>query len=95
MNLILPTNWNDLFACWKDYYYGSLLQKPDLTRAWVSLPKELFEGKASNPRKVMLAAKLLWVEALAKRGMNNIVNEPLNYEERTWAIDFLQPVTNS
>ena len=106
-NLILPRNWNDLFSCWKDYYHGSLLQNLDLTRAWVSLPKylywniwvtrnkELFEGEASSPRKVMLAAKSPWVEALVTRGMKNINNEPLNSKEKTWEIDLLQPITNS
>ena len=43
----------------------------------------------------MLAAKSLWVEALVMRGMKHINNERLNYEKRAWAIDFLQPVTNS
>ena len=107
INLILPTNWNDPFACWKDYYHGSLLQNLDLTRAWVSLPKylywniwvtrnkELFEGEASSPRKVMLATKSLWVEALVMRGMKHINNEPLNSEERVWGLDFLQLATNS
>ena len=43
----------------------------------------------------MLAAKSLWVEALVMKGMNHINQEPLNYEERAWAIEFLQPVTNN
>ena len=106
INLILPTNWNDLFACWKYYYHGSLLQKSDLTRASVALPKylcwkiwvtrnkELFEGEASNPRKVMIVAKSLWVEVLVMRGVKHTNNDPLNSEERVWALDFLKPVTN-
>ena len=32
-DLTLPTNWNDLFACWKDYYHESLFNKPDFVRA--------------------------------------------------------------
>ena len=99
--MILPTNWNDLFARWKDYYQGSLLQKSDLARAWVALPKyirwniwesrnkEFIEGEVSSPGKVMSAAKSLCVEALITRGMTHIHKEPLNSEERAWAIDFL------
>ena len=43
----------------------------------------------------MLATKLLWVEELVMRGMNHINKEPLNSEERVWAFEFLQPVTNN
>ena len=62
--LILPTNWNDMFDCWKDYYQGSLHQKTDLTRTWVALPnyicwkiwtaknKEIFDGEASRPESI-------------------------------------------
>ena len=105
--MILPINWNDLFSCWKYYYQGSLFQKPDLTRAWFSLPKyiclkiwaarnkDIFEGEVSSPRKVMSSAKSLWVEALLTRGMIHIHKEPLNSEERAWTIDFLSHVTNN
>ena len=87
INLILPTNWNDLFACWKDYYHGYLLQKPDLTRAWVALPKylcwkiwvtrnkNLFEDEASCPMKERLSAKSLWVEALVTDSQGNEENQ--------------------
>ena len=38
-SLTLPTIWKDFFACWKDYYHGSLIKKLDFSRAWVTLPK--------------------------------------------------------
>ena len=56
-DLTMPTNWNDFFVCWKDYYQGSLSNKPNFARAWEALPKyiywnlwtsrnkEIFEGK--------------------------------------------------
>ena len=105
--MILPTNWNDIFACWKYYYQGSILQNPKLIRAWVALPKyicwnilvsinkELFEGEASRARKVILATKSMWVEALGTRGMTHIHTESLNFDERAWKIDLLQTVTNN
>ena len=39
IDLTLPTNCNDFFECWKDYYQGSLNNKPDFARAWEALPK--------------------------------------------------------
>ena len=41
-DLTLPTNWNDLFACWKEYYHGSLSNKPDFMRAWEALPRYIY-----------------------------------------------------
>ena len=34
MNITLPTNWNDIFFSWNDYYQGSLNKNPDFVRAW-------------------------------------------------------------
>ena len=38
-DLILPTNWNDIFACWKDYYHRSLSNKSDFVGSWEALPR--------------------------------------------------------
>ena len=90
-----------MFDCWKDYYQGSLYQKSNFTRAWVSFPKyicwniwetrnkQIFEGEASSHWKVATTAKLLWVKALLRRGMKHIQNEPLNEEEKQWAKYFM------
>ena len=43
----------------------------------------------------MSSTKSLWEEALLMRGMTHIHKEPLNSEERAWAIDFLSPATNN
>ena len=43
----------------------------------------------------MIAAKLLWVEALGIRGMTHIHKEPMNSSERAWEVDLMQPVTNN
>ena len=39
MNITMPTNWNDIFFSWKDYYQGSFKQKLDFARAWEAFPK--------------------------------------------------------
>ena len=41
-NITLPTNLKDLFACWKDYYQGTLFKKPDFSKAWMALPKYVY-----------------------------------------------------
>ena len=99
--LTFPTNWDDLFACWKDYYQGSLINKPDFVRAWEALPryicwkiwttrnKEIFEGEKNSPGKSAAATKALWVEVLFMRGMHNISKEPLIAEERVRVSKFL------
>ena len=99
--LTLSTNWDDIFVRWKDYYQGSLLNKPYFARAWDALPryicwkiwttrnKEIFEGEKNSPSKVASTAKALWVQALCMKGMNIINNEALIVEERDWVAEML------
>ena len=94
MNIIMPTNWNDIFFSWKDYYQGSFKQKPNFARAWEALPrficwkiwtakkKEIFEGVNASTNKVCISTKALWVDSLSTRGMKSINKEPLSAEER-------------
>ena len=100
MNITMPTNWNDLFFSWKDYYQGSFNQKSDFIRAWEALPrficwkiwttrnKGIF-GVSSSANKVSISAKSLWVDSLSTRGMKSINKEPLAVEERAWMVDLL------
>ena len=88
-------------SCWKNYYFGSLLNKPDFARAWESLPRyicwkiwttrnmEIFEGGKNSPGKVAAGAKALRVEVLCMKGMNNISKESLTVEERDWVLEML------
>ena len=39
IDLTLQANWNNFFGCWKDYYQGSLYNKPDFAREWEALPE--------------------------------------------------------
>ena len=92
MNITLPTNWNEIFFSWNDFYQGSLNKNPYFSIAWDALPrfvcwkiwnarnKEIFEGKIDCFKKVSAATKNLWVDTLAIRGMKNIINEPLMVE---------------
>ena len=101
MNITLPTNWNDIFFNWNDYYQGTLNKKPDFAKAWEALPtfvcwknwnaknKEIFERKSTYINKVYVAANALWVDTLCIRGMKRIKNEPLTMEERAWMADIL------
>ena len=101
MNITMPTNSNDIFFSWKDYYQGSFKQKLDFARAWEALPrficwkiwtarnKEIFEGVNASTKKVFDSAKTLWVDSLSMKGMKSINNEPLSIEERAWIVDLL------
>ena len=51
--------------------------------------KEIFYGEKNSPGKVATAAKVLWVEVLCMKGMNNISKEALTVEERDWVSDLL------
>ena len=106
-NIILPTNWKDLFACWKDYYQCSLFKKPDFTRAWLALPKYvcwniwiarnkgLFENLNYSPDRVSSSAKALWFEALLSNGLRHLHIEPLNSKEKSWTRDLLYHLKTS
>ena len=95
-NFILPTTWKYFFACWKDYYQGSLFKKPDLTIAWLTLPKYIcwkiwiarnkgiFENLNPSPSKISSSAKSLWAEALLSNRLRHLHLEPLNYKEKNW-----------
>ena len=92
MNITMPTNWNDIFFSWKDYYQGSFKQKPDFAKAWEALPrficwkiwtarnKEIFEGVNASTKKVSSSVKSLWVDSLSTKGMKIIKKEPLSAE---------------
>ena len=51
--------------------------------------KEIFYGEKNSPGKVATAAKVLWVEVLCMKGMNNISKEALTVEERDWVFEML------
>ena len=69
--ITLPTNFNDFFECWKEYYHGSFYNKPDFVRAWEALPKficwklwitrnkDIFEAKKNSLGKVTASGKAL------------------------------------
>ena len=103
-NITLPTNTKDFFACWKDYYQGSLFKKPDFSKAWMALPKyvcwkiwiarnkSLFENLNHPPIRVSFDAKALWTEALLSKGLRQLQLDPLNTTEKRWMKDLLAPI---
>ena len=56
---------------------------------WLSMNKEIFEGKSVCINKISTTEKALWVDTLSIIGIKSIKNGPLKVEERYWMVEIL------